>query len=1059
MQYNLLRNGSLQAITNSGTGNVNLTWSQLETLIDQVTDQGGVSLSPSEILYLDGDLTQRIKIDGIYLYHTGLPASNVKFYYKNEAGESYTLRPTSSGAGYLYTTLPSPSAPRWIRCVVSGVSAQIHEFQIFNDDYIVAFGQDGQLYAEYLGDTPEGSISDVKAVPVYNNGTSTTPVDAYVCVDHQGTEADYYIEISTSQNGPFKSLDDGAFIEDDGVSSTWRWSDGELNGLEVSGDSLVIGTGGSLGEVASEIPFENMPTHTYQLRTGDNTMAYDRVNKKMYIMGLDDAQLKVWEYLYETDEWDYICTINYTQNDALYHWPVMTYCSVSGVGRIYVSTKMSGDDIYFGYHELGGSFNNWTPITSIDTLASYGWSPSIYSALGMCSDGERFIYCSFAHRDNVTWKFFVRYDTISGTWSDLDDGYDNNTGTPTVITFSCLTYDYDRDRIYALSTTPGRWDDAYAKRYIQMYDVATDVWTNKYISWESIARTSPYVRAGICYCDDYLYMSPNYGWTDANIYRWKLPTLERETMPFGYKHYDVDYNNTVGFPILAINPYNTDDHKIYVTSLVNANDTNLYKYDASAGRKYTSPIFKLTSDMNSSFWVVDGTTESGTSSISYDPDVYNGTIRVRSHNNTPLTIDEFYISHSDGDVAKWIPYNSYWDTSHVNVSNSSQSTYGCAVDRRSGNIAVSRRFRSGASGDTSTYISLYDRGGTHILTKSWSSIGGLDYHALAFNRWFDFDKYNGIWGSGDETEWRGAAGSRQVLHLDSNLDVLYYRYESGADFVKGLAPERDGDGCWYSSSVDEALFHIDSLGNTLQEIPLEDPRYVAATPDNGCWVAEYGDNVLIKYDSDGTLVRRVSVGVDVEYLTDDYEGGCWYLYNNRVYHVNGNTGAVDVGPIIVMHADRITGCRTGVYVYSFSNNFVSFISRSTGLVETTQSWTFSESRPQPFAVLSYNYDDYAELKTSEIIFPASYDPVWSNLEWTEVVKDGYFLPKVLYHQVELTLRGTGGSIDKLLMAPAVNLQDINPGQYKNVYVRANIPLGADITEYETKLRAWWGLEE
>jgi len=1076
MQYNLLRNGSLQAVTSSGAGNVNLTWVELETLFDQVTDQGGVTLDPSETLVLDGDLTQRIKVDGINLYFTATSGSvttnDVLFYYKNETAGSYTLRPTLSGVGYFYTTIPSPSAPRYIRCTISGVAVQIHEFQIFNDDYIVAFGTDGLLTAEYLGDTPAGSESAVNSIAIYNKGTSSIPANAYTCVEPQGNPEDWYLEISASQSGPFLSFEDGAFIEDDDVLSTWRWSDGTLNGLAISGDSLVRGVGGAIGEIASTIPFV-AEYDKHSLCTGDNTMAWDRVNKKMYIMGRDAiytaaGPLKLWEYLYETDTWSYECTIDYTNNNSMYHWPVMAYCNVSGSRRIYVSPRLDdpANIIEFGYHVLDGAANNWTSITSIDAVADAGLAGTdYYDAMGMCSDGERFIYVNWASRNgtNNSYRFFARFDTISGTWTYLDEGYNTFTHGSEYHTFSCLTYDNDNDRIYALCSAHGQFISS-SYRYIQMYDVATDNWTPQYLSWNDITRFSEYVYAGINYCDGYIYMSPNYGWDEGNIYRWKLPLLEKETLPFGLNHYYPEpqaYSHTIGFPIQAINPADSEDHLIYVCSVGpgfgEPENQYLYKMNALAGSRYTSPIFKLTSNMNSSFWVVQGTTESGTSSISYDPNVYNGSIRVRSSDTVPLTDERVYMPYDrvyglGVSVLRWVPYTDDYNIDFAGGNNYHYNPQGFAVDRRSGDFIL-----AGNIDNSTSYLQKFNKEGSQIY-----------YLAYAWGTGFNFeddcgiDKDGGIWGYNHGVS-SNATYSYNIWHIDEDLNFVYYNYGDTSDFIHSLTVEMDGTGCWYTTNNYGTLVHVDYLGNTLHTIVLPDPGKLCGTLDNGCWVAENTDNKLFRYDSSGNLQASISLGHSAERLTTDYTNGCWYLNGDNVYHVN-QAGVRDIGPILIDQSDNIKGAHDGVYVLSMGPNKMRFIDKSTGTITKLLDFTGLSYQylVDYFNVWSFNYDDYAEFKETTYL-PNSYDPVWDDsagsLEWTEVVKDGYFLPKVQCHQVEITLRGEGGSIDKLIMAPAVNTQDIPSDGYKNVYVKAVIPLGASIQNYNTKLRTWWGLED
>ena len=133
-QYNIVRNSSFISNTSSGTGDVSLTWAQLESLIDGVTTSGGVTVSGSDILCLDVDLSQRIKVDGVHLYASDMgKSSNVKFYYRNATTGDYISLSTVSGSTYYSTTVPDPSAPQCVRVTVSGVNITLYEFEIFND--------------------------------------------------------------------------------------------------------------------------------------------------------------------------------------------------------------------------------------------------------------------------------------------------------------------------------------------------------------------------------------------------------------------------------------------------------------------------------------------------------------------------------------------------------------------------------------------------------------------------------------------------------------------------------------------------------------------------------------------------------------------------------------------------------------------------------------------------------------------------------------------------------------------------------------------------------------
>lgn len=252
-QYNLNRNGSFTTVTGTGYGNVQLSWSQLEKLIDGNTSSSGISLTGSDVLYIETDLSNRIKIDGINLYTSnGSISGNVYFFYRNTPNSSYTQLTTNVDGTKYYTIIPSPSAPRYLVTVISGASCDIYEYEIFNEDYTVAFGDDGQLYAKYIENSAVGEEGPATSVPIYNNGTGSAPVNAYVCIDWTENAADYYIELSDSMEGPWYSIEDGVVLKSSSTADDYSWYMGEFynttvgagaNAEKVIIDNTVLGSG------------------------------------------------------------------------------------------------------------------------------------------------------------------------------------------------------------------------------------------------------------------------------------------------------------------------------------------------------------------------------------------------------------------------------------------------------------------------------------------------------------------------------------------------------------------------------------------------------------------------------------------------------------------------------------------------------------------------------------------------------------------------------------------------------------------------------------------------
>ena len=150
----------------------------------------------------------------------------------------------------------------------------------------------------------------------------------------------------------------------------------------------------------------------------------------------------------------------------------------------------------------------------------------------------------------------------------------------------------------------------------------------------------------------------------------------------------------------------------------------------------------------------------------------------------------------------------------------------------------------------------------------------------------------------------------------------------------------------------------------------------------------------------------------------------------------------------------------GCVAHSSLNDFIALINANGTVVRTIYAPSSDSGIP---GVLSITYDSNQTYQTD--LLPISYDPVWGtdgSLQWKEVRKDGYFLPKDIYHQAEYTLSTNSiqnPKLESVILSPVVKIQDIQPQSYKNMYVRTDIPSYVDIGDYETGLKVWWSVEE
>jgi hypothetical protein len=702
-------------------------------------------------------------------------------------------------------------------------------------------------------------------------------------------------------------------------------------------------------------------------------------------------------------------------------------------GYVYVLCNIAGD---FGRYCLASGVGNW------ETLSTPPIPPEAEHAV-ITSDRNEYIYLitlDYTHDTTAAaGRYLGRYSTISGAvagWEDLNKNYTHNwSGGGNAADAYRLSFVYDEDRnVFYLSEGEGGGQNSID--YIQKYTPATDTWNNflKLSDYTGLTSDNYRLELVIAYYDDYLYLA-NFSYADS-FFRYNILTDTMEQISTDFRIYGYQNSNA---SILAAPVGPGGSTTIYFANIYNDRD-NLYYYNPSAfNGTYTSPIFDLQNGYDASYFIVDGTATSGTGSISYDDDTYNGTIRVRSSNTEPLRIDEAFYASNNGSYINYRKYSVY-DGSYSDYTllggNPVGNVFGMAVSRRTGRVSVS----------SSTYLMVADRYGNKIYDVQ---PGNQKY---AFNVRMEFDKNDGLWGY-DSTY------NRYLRHVSANLSSdLAAVYDGGSDFLYDLAVEWNGDGVWYTDKLAEVLFHRDAGGALLTSIGAHSqPRAICATTDNGCWVIDNDAESAYRYGFDGGLIKTVLLNRTAIYMTYDYNDGFWYINGEYVYHVT--SGGTEDAAVYIGSPYNLTGTRNGCLVNSTANNNIKYIDYTSKMVTKTLSMGYDNYYIGAFSLDIENQNEF-KLDIDDFI-PASYDPVWGtggSLEWKEVRKDGYFLPKYKYHQVEVTLRGDA-ELEKIIMAPAIKVQDIPKGTYKNMYIRSDIPEGADIASYEGRIRAWWGVEE
>lgn len=1018
-KYNLISNGSLQALTASGTGDIALTWAELSSLTDTVTSSGVVDVTSSGILCLEADLTDRIKVDGIYLYVTasGSILSDLEFYYKDYSDEAYVQCSKGGSGAYYYATIPEPSAPRFVKVVIDKSICTINEFQIFNDDYLVNFGEDGNETSKWIEDSPIGEPGVAETVKIFNNSTGVVPINAYVCVDYTGNDGDNLMELSESENGPWYAVEDGALMEDDASGPGYSWSKGSFNNTEVDAGRVT----NTDDHILSGYKMNALPNGSDQaFDVGSNAWGYDRVNDKLYAIGMESSVLKLYSYDLKLNVWDTLGVVNIGGTSA--NNANMVYLD----GYVYVVNRSKN----FGRYNVNSGASNWEDLTA----PPISYTLTSYDSITMVTDSEYIYAVLFKHgaANSDADNTFARYSTVSGGWDVMDSNYSYEGYLVGNYYFSnCLTYDYDRNCIYYICGT------YTSGSYVQKYDIGTDTWTINWLYIYNIDGGSYTYNVAITYHGNNLYGAGSWSST-LSFFRYNFNTLIGTSIYTGFRFTGITREGE-GTNIIATDPLVESNFpsSIYFAH-VYQNEEYLYGYNVytEAVGTYTSPVVILDDVYRSSYFIIDCSTSSEFNSVSYDENIYNGTIRVRSSSTEPLSINEVYWpgKESSQDNVTRIDLNTDVVT-HTYVTNISTTTNTwCVVNPRNGDFVFSNGY----------YGYWYTRSKSGVSTTYDNVLSSFD----ATNRLWIYDRSNYYIRYCQNHSFSDQVGS------------LHY---GGLDFVADMSASLYEGGLWFINSLENTLTYLDASVASVVSVVLSSPQYVSANSDGGCWVMDISDRKAYRYNINGVLVDTVDdLEATLGKMCNDNDDGFWYIGDNKVHHVNSG-GIKDATVDVVYSPYAVIATWDGLISYSIISDTIEHIVG--GAIVKTYTWEYGNGYTGIPGVFSYKYNDFINnpLGVTDT-FPLSYDNVWGDsgtLEWKEVKKDGYFLPKEKYQQVEVTFRSSGVKpyLNKIIMAPSAKVQNIYPQSSQNVYVRTNITSQTENRTYDTRLKVWWDVNE
>ena len=101
-----------------------------------------------------------------------------------------------------------------------------------------------------------------------------------------------------------------------------------------------------------------------------------------------------------------------------------------------------------------------------------------------------------------------------------------------------------------------------------------------------------------------------------------------------------------------------------------------------------------------------------------------------------------------------------------------------------------------------------------------------------------------------------------------------------------------------------------------------------------------------------------------------------------------------------------------------------------------------------------NFYDYAQSN-----FPIGPDINWSGLPWNKVNALNYELPSEMYNQLKITLRkdGSGNTpyLNGIYLEEGIKMDQIEPGEYRDMYLRTIIPSESYLGSYNSNLKVRW----
>ena len=534
------------------------------------------------------------------------------------------------------------------------------------------------------------------------------------------------------------------------------------------------------------------------------------------------------------------------------------------------------------------------------------------------------------------------------------------------------------------------------------YDVGEVVIYNEPVTVVPIKNVSNKVLCAYAYID----------YTDDDDYKYfEISTIS------GGPYVDTHYGEVLG-------PSNVQR---WYAGVDNNTITNMDGVRVSTGNSsgiYTSPVFSPEDkDLITFMYYEVANTPKAVASL-----------EIRSSNTKPNPIEEVYFC--------------YGGSLHRDIINGTSTFSGWPVSVSSANCVCVSDTTGKAVLNYSTTLSVRGTNGSQLVSYNGGTktqFYKMEYRPGGTNFW----GYSSVWGG-------------FVYLNDVTLSIINeYRHPTQAAFVTDFFVARDGVGLWYIDSTTSRIIRINNKCEELYSKGFTNLTALCATNDGGCWVADdISDDkkYVYRFNGDNEAIEYVVIDNSADLMCDDGNNGFWYTHSGALYYVN-TTSYVET---LIGHYNKIS------FMKSFNNKLIlhsekthaTIVIDNNGLILKTLHGNGTTSIDCGMPDVFY-MTDTDQVLPDDYVYPMYSDTTWgandASLAW-KTFNNGNTLSRKKYHQVRasFTIDGFDDTILKrVVFQPSIRVGDIQPQEYKNVYVRPKFDAVDTTGDYNANIKVRW----